>query len=83
VNLSPCGGVSSLLLRPRGLELLLARSDLHHHFSAHRGGALAQNLADLAHGLKLLGLLDRLFAILGADPVLGILTLGLLRILAA
>src|SRR4051812_46916647 len=38
-------GMRRLLLRPRSLELLLARSDLDHHFARHVLRALAEDLA--------------------------------------
>src|ERR1041385_4536512 len=76
--------VGRLTLSPWRLELLLTGPDLHHHLAGDVGRALAENLADLAHGRELFGFARRLVAILGANAALGTLGWGLVgRFLAA
>src|SRR6266404_2610298 len=79
VDLATGFDMRSLLLRPRRLELLLARTDLHHHFAGDLSRPLADDLADLAHRRQLLGLARGLVAIRRADSALRILIRALVR----
>ena len=65
---------------PRRLERLLGWTDLDHHFAGHGGGALPQDLADLAHCFQRLGVFGRLFAILGSCAAGAFLRRGLARL---
>src|SRR5579862_1980638 len=68
-----------LFLRPRSFQLLLAVSHFDHHLAGDVLRALAENLADLAHGLELLGFLGGFVAVGRADAALGILGCVLVR----
>src|ERR1017187_9574099 len=70
------------LLRVGCVQLLIGGLHLHRGLAADGGGALAQDLADLAHGRELFGILDGFIAILAADAAAGLLA-GLLRIALA
>src|ERR1019366_3859051 len=70
------------LLRIGRAQLLIGGLHFHGGFAADVGGALAEDLADLAHGGELLGVTDGLIAILAADAAAGLLA-GLLGIALA
>ena len=55
-----------------GPKCLARRLHFDRGFAADVGGTLAENLADLAHGSELLGLLNTLIAILAADTAAGL-----------
>ena len=55
-----------------GPKCLARRLHFDRGFAADVGETLAENLADLAHGSKLLGLLNTLIAILAADTAAGL-----------
>src|ERR1022692_826543 len=70
------------LLRIGRAQLLIGGLHFHGGFAADVGGALAEDLADLAHGGELLGVTDGLIALLAADAAAGLLA-GLLGIALA
>src|SRR5712691_10858261 len=83
IDLAAGLSVRRFAVRVRCFELLLRGIHLNGHFAGHIGRALADNLADLAHGGELLGQFGVFRSVLLADATTRVVAGLLIRAFAA